>query len=164
MWWVCFSLLLQTSGSRVTISFWFPTRDVWVSWFFHILVSTWCWYFFILPVLNIWYIVISHCDFDIHFLNVQWFKYHLMLLFVIWSCFAVKCLFMSFTHFLIWLFSFLLLSFWVLSVQFSLSVVSNCLWPHGLQHARLPCPSPAPRACSDSCPSSQGSLYILSTP
>ena len=60
MWWVCFSLLLQTSGSRVTISFWFPTRDVWVSWFFHILVSTWCWYFFILPVLNIWYIVISH--------------------------------------------------------------------------------------------------------
>ena len=39
-------------------------------------------------------------------------------------------------------------------VQFS-SVLSNSLWPHGLQHARLPCPSPAPRACSDSCPSSQ---------
>ena len=30
------------------------------------------------------------------------------------------------------------------SVQFSLSVVSNSLWPHGLQHARLPCPSPFP--------------------
>ena len=26
------------------------------------------------------------------------------------------------------------------------------LWPHGLQHARLPCPSPTPRACSNSCP------------
>ena len=25
-------------------------------------------------------------------------------------------------------------------------------WPHGLQHARLPCPSPSPRACSNSCP------------
>ena len=37
---------------------------------------------------------------------------------------------------------------------FSCSVVS-ALWPHGLQHARLPCPSPFPRACSDSCPLSQ---------
>ena len=31
-------------------------------------------------------------------------------------------------------------------------VVSDCLWPHGLQHARLPCPSPSPRVCSSSCP------------
>ena len=38
------------------------------------------------------------------------------------------------------------------SVQFSLSVVSNSLRPHGLQHARLPCPSPIPEACSNSCP------------
>ena len=30
--------------------------------------------------------------------------------------------------------------------------MSNSLWPHGLQHARLPCPSPTPRACSKSCP------------
>ena len=44
----------------------------------------------------------------------------------------------------------------MLSVQFSSvhSVVSDSLWPHGLQHARLPCPSPAPRAYSNSCPSS----------
>ena len=41
------------------------------------------------------------------------------------------------------------------SVQFSCSVVSDCLWPRGLQHARLPCPSPIPGACSNSCPSSQ---------
>ena len=37
--------------------------------------------------------------------------------------------------------------------QFS-SVVSNSLQPHGLMHARLPDPSPTPRAYSDSCPSS----------
>ena len=40
------------------------------------------------------------------------------------------------------------------SVQFSCSVVSDSLWPHRLQHARLPCPSPTPGACSNSCPSS----------
>ena len=39
------------------------------------------------------------------------------------------------------------------SVQLSLSVVSNSLWPHGLQHARFPCPSPTPRVYSNSCPS-----------
>ena len=39
------------------------------------------------------------------------------------------------------------------SVQFSCSVMSNSLRPHGLQHARLPCPSPTSRACSNSCPS-----------
>ena len=38
------------------------------------------------------------------------------------------------------------------SVQFSSSVVSNSLWPHGLQHARLPCPSPTPVTYSNSCP------------
>ena len=40
-------------------------------------------------------------------------------------------------------------------LQCSCSVMSNSLWPHGLQHAKLPCPSPAPGACSNSCPSSQ---------
>ena len=39
--------------------------------------------------------------------------------------------------------------------QFSRSVVSDALRPHGLQHSRLPCPSPAPRAYSNSCPLSQ---------
>ena len=41
------------------------------------------------------------------------------------------------------------------SVQFSCSVVSDSLKPHGLQHSRLPCPSPNPGACSNSCPSSR---------
>ena len=39
--------------------------------------------------------------------------------------------------------------------QFSRSVMSNSLQPHGLQHARLPCPSPTTGACSNSCPSSR---------
>ena len=34
-------------------------------------------------------------------------------------------------------------------------MVSNFLQPRGLQHARLPCPSPSPRDCSNSCPLSQ---------
>ena len=35
------------------------------------------------------------------------------------------------------------------------SVVSNSFWPPGLQHAKPPCPSPTPWACSNSCLSSQ---------
>ena len=40
-------------------------------------------------------------------------------------------------------------------VQFSCTVVSDTLWPHELKHARLPCPSPAPEAFTNSSPSSQ---------
>ena len=36
-------------------------------------------------------------------------------------------------------------------LQLSHSIVSNSLRPHGLQHARLSCPSPTPRVCSTSC-------------
>ena len=43
----------------------------------------------------------------------------------------------------------------VFSVQFSRSVMSDSLQPHGLQHARPPCPSPAPRVYSNLCPLSQ---------
>ena len=42
-----------------------------------------------------------------------------------------------------------------LLLLFSLPVMSSSLGPHGLKHARLPCPSPTPTACSNSCPSSQ---------
>ena len=41
------------------------------------------------------------------------------------------------------------------SVQFSHSVVPDSLWPHALQHARPPCPSPTPGVYSKSCPLSQ---------
>ena len=49
------------------------------------------------------------------------------------------------------------------SVQFSHSVVFDSLWPHGLDPARLPCPSPTPRACSNSCPSSGWCHPIISS-
>ena len=39
--------------------------------------------------------------------------------------------------------------------QFSRLVMSDSLRPHGVQHARPPCPSPTPGACLNSCPSSQ---------
>jgi len=44
---------------------------------------------------------------------------------------------------------------WLLSLQFSRSVLSNSLQPHESQHARPPCPSPTPGVHSNSCPSSQ---------
>ena len=45
---------------------------------------------------------------------------------------------------------------WWASLQFSLVTHSwLTLQPHGQQHARLPCPSPTPRACSNSCPLSR---------
>ena len=53
------------------------------------------------------------------------------------------------------------------SVQFNRSVVSDSLKPHGLQHTRLPFPSPTPGACSNSCPSRLDAIqpsHSLSSP
>ena len=50
-----------------------------------------------------------------------------------------------------------------LSVQFSRSVMSDSLRPHGLQHTRLPCPSATPGACSNSCPSSRWCHLTISS-
>ena len=47
------------------------------------------------------------------------------------------------------------LSYRLLSDQIGRSVMSDSLRPHESQHTRPPCPSPTPRAHSDSCPSSQ---------
>ena len=48
-------------------------------------------------------------------------------------------------------------------VLFRRSVVSDSLWPLGLQHTRLPCSSPTPRACSNSCPLSQWCYQTISS-
>ena len=40
-------------------------------------------------------------------------------------------------------------------IQFSCSIMSDSFWPHGLQHARAPCPSPIPKVHSISCPLSR---------
>ena len=42
-----------------------------------------------------------------------------------------------------------------LLLLFGCSVLSDSLWPHGLQHAKLPCLPPCPGACSNSCPLSR---------
>ena len=43
----------------------------------------------------------------------------------------------------------------LLLLLFSRSIMSDSLRPHGLQHARLPCPPLSPRVCSNPCPLSQ---------
>ena len=54
---------------------------------------------------------------------------------------------MAFFHSSLWLV--------IRSVQFRCSAVSSSLWPHGLQHARPPYPSPTPRVYPNSCSLSQ---------
>ena len=49
------------------------------------------------------------------------------------------------------------------SIQFNRSAVSECLRPHGLQHARPPCPSPAPRVYWNACPLSWWCHPIISS-
>ena len=49
----------------------------------------------------------------------------------------------------------ILINMGISSFQFSCSVLSDSLWPHGLQHARPPCPSPTPGVHSNSCPLSR---------
>ena len=49
------------------------------------------------------------------------------------------------------------------SVQFSCSVVSNSVWPHEPQHARLPCPSPTPGVYPNSCPLSRWCYPTISS-
>ena len=66
---------------------------------------------------------------------------------------ANRCSFPMFLSYSLLSLPFSLLQF--SSVQFSHSVVSDSLWPHELQHARPPCPSPTPRAYPNSCPLSQ---------
>ena len=51
-----------------------------------------------------------------------------------------------------WKPSFLLEPTFICALLFSCLVVPDSLWSHGLQHARLPCPSPSHRVCLKSCP------------
>ena len=71
----------------------------------------------------------------------------------------VKCqIFWSFKETSLWGNQYLMIKqdvYSMTSVQFSCSVMSDSLWSHGLQHARILCPSPTPGAGSNSCPLSQ---------
>ena len=55
------------------------------------------------------------------------------------------------------------LFFTIILLLFSCSVMSNSLWPHGLQHARLLCPSLSPGVCPNSCPLSQRCCLTISS-
>ena len=50
------------------------------------------------------------------------------------------------------------------AIQFGHSVMPDSLRPHGLQYARLPCPSQTPGACSNSCPLSQRCHPTITSP
>ena len=65
----------------------------------------------------------------------------------------------SWARWLRWQFSFSCVPHPHLICLFSHSVMSNSLWPHGLQHPGLPCPSPTPRACSGMNPSPLSQWY-----
>ena len=67
-------------------------------------------------------------------------------------------------HAVVWLSNNILCPSSVTVNQFSCSVMSDSLRPHGLQHARLPCPSPTPRVYSNSCPLSRWCHPIISSP
>ena len=71
------------------------------------------------------------------------------------------CLFFLLSHFL-WI-SHNTLNCLRTKFQFSLSVVSDSLQMHGLQHVRLPCPSQIPRACSNACPWSRWCYTMISS-
>ena len=53
--------------------------------------------------------------------------------------------------------------YWFSSVQFSLSVMSDSLRSHELQHARPPCPSPTPEVYPNLCPSSRWCHLAISS-
>ena len=109
-----------------------------------------------------------HCGCDLHFPDGWWCwvplscacvgQLHAFVCVCVWG----ESIFRSFAQVLIRLFFWswvvwILCIFWILTpqfspVQFSRSVVSNSLRPHGLQPARLPCPPPTPRAYLKSCP------------
>ena len=79
---------------------------------------------------------------------------------------SAKCIFMFLEHKIIYFFntsSKIPGRLRYISVQFSRWVMPDSLQPHGLKHTRLPCPSTTPRACSNSCPSSQWCHLTISS-
>ena len=87
----------------------------------------------------IWYLILLYCFFSHGFLyNPHWIVVKIFWLVLV----PGLSLFLP---------NWFLLTF----IQFSCLDVFNSLGTHGLQHARLPCPSSSPRACSNSCPLSQ---------
>ena len=83
--------------------------------------------------------------------NARWCSLRWLVLFNLWEPYWFLLLTMSWETDSLLLLILLCFS----SVQFSHSVMSDSLQPYGLQQASPPCPSPAPRVYSNSCPLSQ---------
>ena len=83
------------------------------------------------------------------------FKKKILIFFLIVFSYHIMILFFSHAMYIVSLELTYLMTGTLYVTQFSCSVASDSLWSHGLQHASLPCPSPAPRACSNSSPLSQ---------
>ena len=66
---------------------------------------------------------------------------------------SLSIMFLRFIHDVVFIGTFFFFHCWILLI--SCSVMSDSLWPHGLQHARVTCPSPSPGAFSNPCPLSQ---------
>ena len=69
---------------------------------------------------------------------------------VVWICY-IMFIHSSVGHLNCFLLLTTMNNFKMIILVFSHQIMSDSLWPHGLQHARLSCPSPSPRACSNSC-------------
>ena len=82
-----------------------------------------------------------------------WFLCHINVI-IEYVCFILSFTNASKIHLccLYWRFIFILSCIPLHLLLFSHSVVSDSLWPCGLQRIKLPCPSPSPRACSNTCP------------
>ena len=118
---------------------------------------TQCYRFFLLFFLNFFRLVLPQAE-SLYLLSPQhqkWFPTQSLCLINICSLKQIGMLTLfSFFHIL-------------LLLLFSRSVVSDSLWPHGLLHARPPCPSPSTGAFPNSCPSSwwcHPPSYPLSSP
>ena len=75
-----------------------------------------------------------------------------LLTFINHSCLSWLCKVLSTQLIFLTIEHWTLFYFGISSIQFSCSDISDSLRPHGLQHIRLPCPSPTPRVYSNSCP------------
>ena len=111
----------------------------------------------LLKLLVLEELVVSHMYFCV---IIKWEHHRNFVVCVVWSMHQDSGASSSWDAAVNWLCDLAKL-FQLLLLLFSRSVVSDSLWPFGLQRSRLPCPSPSPRACTNSCSLFQESFNFL---